>query len=1755
MAGRGQMVSVSSVLADDFEMDQRREAQAALALHEARVHFFPTARSRQRREKQENTEELKQHMARVGDKAQRILCSLSFRAWALTLAEEKRHVAEISCCAGVPLVRRSGHSKACSRVLEEKMRLQRELRMLQCFHRWSSQRSRGEHGVVPYRTPGAARGVALRDGRLLGQVFGLWRIASESQALGASVRSLWSVEGLRLFQNLERKLSAGHAALDVSFAALHGHCSLQRFWRVWVRKMTTKRKAQELHRNCLKSSRRVNLMLSFKSWLSQLRHRQVIGSLIRQSSRWDLSHRSQFFLAWRRFAVLRCKAPRLESKVICSLASGSVETEQNTSRLLALILVAWHHRSLRKSVMQSFQRQHLERHGQQGLAAALKAWRHLRCRNQMLRRSFLRRLERDHQLDLFMVFDYWHRHLKADMRQDDLQRLTLKGTFQRWRGKHQSYVWAARAGWLRGTAAAERLRMRYGAFFQSWKQRTRHRRDVRMFLLKLSGEGHRAAFSAWRRRTRHRRDVTKMLLKQVVTDDENLQRLALSGWLQQFLGHKRRGAASKDGCAARMLANQDRGLLSFVMHGWWSSVLLQRHGGHDRFHVAQRKLLHWRLAHEAQTRRGAGHERRTAALAAAQVLGASEALGEEQRKHFVLARAVMEWRRQLAELREHAGRQRHLGRREVLLQQVAAAWGSDQARLQLQAVWRCWRICAHGNRVEELHRNFRDDLKRFSKAWARGDLLFLSDLEDARRHALFLHWHRRTMEARKQEDMANLEEKLRQVSMARLALAEGLQGAQGSQMSNLFLQNLLMNWHKSSVAQKEERRLLKRRQLAATLVDGSSRLGQQMLLSQTLFAWLGLATESKVADWAKRTAHAQSAKAVLAARIAFGATTGGLSDFVQRWHTAARSLRHSRAKEAARVALETSLKRRNLRGTWDRWVNAWRLDSTERWLQQQKEEAMRQERQLKAGAARKLLQDQTGAFVTFVLQSWSTAARDSKKERRQRSTAQLLVEGLDQSTTQGLVVNAWREATLAAQQARSQKVCAREGSRRLATGLLRFIDGSLKAFTEPLLLRSVWQSWLCVATSGQAIGQALQHDSLQRSAEAELHRLCVNLQGGQRRLVMGLSQSVILRQQMVFDTWRRFRTRKVRARDFIGGLLSQELDLCLHLSVYRWRAWVQTRRRRKQALSKMAYYISQDEICHRRVLWNSWRLLIQDSKAVAGRVKQRIGRCNALQGMVHHFNSTLLMSTLFAWHRAAKATSLRKRFVKGSHSLCETVDGLCQAAQLQAIFTAWVDILLISQTAAMRLGLRCPKEAKPLGFFGAHLSKRSAVDEAQMKKELSEAARAQAMLAPVRLQHLTIQAVFSHWQSWAVHLKEARQLALVMLERFDLAILRACYSGWRDVYGRNPATEQRLQQHQWTLRRRCCFRRVLARQTDPNGFQELQYLVLLLWWRSVNQLRGQRIGSATHLAYLQEVSMMLWTQDRRRELISHAITAWWAAVAQSRTDTSRRAAEFRRMALLRGCDVLTRGEPLLRAAALSLRCLLAWNRLLEADTRRVADRKVKSSICGVLTIGAQREVNTLMSNCLAAWRREAQQVRGGRWLWRRRDNCLQLLDLLETRDRLITFLGEWFLRWRSTMWELRAETFASELQLLASLLQESTITCRELRTQLLTLRGSSCRLGRAALCAILVGWQRVVAERIEDVAGRPPAPAPPPVPVATTLPQRSTPVAAAATQRASVQPRGLRSGYGPRENAAAQRVARLLSITSVKGERSQGRKT
>lgn len=219
----------------------------------------------------------------------------------------------------------------------------------------------------------------------------------------------------------------------------------------------------------------------------------------------------------------------------------------------------------------------------------------------------------------------------------------------------------------------------------------------------------------------------------------------------------------------------------------------------------------------------------------------------------------------------------------------------------------------------------------------------------------------------------------------------------------------------------------------------------------------------------------------------------------------------------------------------------------------------------------------------------------------------------------------------------------------------------------------------------------------------------------------------------------------------------------------------------------------------------------------------------------------------------------------------------------------------------------------------------------------------------------------------------------------------------------------------------------------------------------------------------------MWTQDRRRELISHAVTVWWAGVTQQRTEVARNTAERRRMALLKGCDALTRDEPSLRAAALALRVLLAWQQSREAGHRHLTHRKVKSSMAGILGAGVRRTAWALVSSCLAAWQHEARHSRIGRRLQRRRENCWHLWELLDGRDRLHAILGDWLLLWRCSLWESRSHTFASELQILAGLLQESTITCRELRTQLLTLRGNSSRLNRAALWATLVAWQRAVA--------------------------------------------------------------------------------
>ncbi|CAJ1413009.1 unnamed protein product, partial [Effrenium voratum] len=625
-------------------------------------------------------------------------------------------------------------------------------------------------------------------------VFGLWRAAATGDVSGRLLRSLWPIESERPLRQLEKKLGVLRESLDLVFDFSNALQMQTRCFQTWVQKIRAQRRAEELYVACQHTSRFMYPSLCLKLWaahshqvLAKKRARARLvghgGAIVEQAS-WGfrLGAACSAFGAWRRFAALR-RAPRLESRLLLSLCSSNLDDERASKRVLSLMLGSWHQRCLRRSVMHNFQCQHLSKQGRQGLFSAMHSWRRLCVHNQALRRGALRRLGEDERLKVFMVFDYWHKHLKADLRQAEAERLAMMGTWQRWRRKQMAQRWALRTGLLRESEGAKRDFLRF-----------------------------RAVFGAWKRRARHGRRVTQLVGKAV--GPHGLKRYAWSAWATHLLRRRRSGCGAYQRAAARLAGDQARGLLASALHGWWSGMLL-RHSTRQSFHLGLRKLQRWRIA---QQRFGGG--RGDCALSA-QILGAHEALSAEQRKHFLTARSLREWQRVVDERRTLGALQGHVGRREAALQRATGAWGSHQAQIFLHVVWRSWRRWAHECHVERLNQRFQGELRRAVQAWARGDLLFMADLEAQRRELCFLQWRRVSAEERRRVRVGKLEERLHQVSLARLALAEGLQGAQGAQLSCLFQQQVLLLWHNAARDQKEGRRQQKRQQLAASLVDGS----------------------------------------------------------------------------------------------------------------------------------------------------------------------------------------------------------------------------------------------------------------------------------------------------------------------------------------------------------------------------------------------------------------------------------------------------------------------------------------------------------------------------------------------------------------------------------------------------------------------------------------------------------------------------------------------------------------------------------------------------------------------------------------------------------------------------------------------------------------------------------------------------------------------------------------------------------------------
>lgn len=536
----------------------------------------------------------------------------------------------------------------------------------------------------------------------------------------------------------------------------------------------------------------------------------------------------------------------------------------------------------------------------------------------------------------------------------------------------------------------------------------------------------------------------------------------------------------------------------------------------------------------------------------------------------------------------------------------------------------------------------------------------------------------------------------------------------------------------------------------------------------------------------------------------------------------------------------------------------------------------------------------------------------------------------------------------------------------------------------------------------------------------------------------------------------------------------------LHLVLSRWHQISKGQQHRKQVCAKALHLLVKDEATSLQMIVGSWRLLAKEGQVDRQASKQRrVGRdarCSALQRFVWEFDSALLLSVLATWNRSVKAVGLRKRFVKGSGNFCETVDRLCQAARLQALFTAWVDVLVISQTAAMRLGIRRPQEAV-CGLWGAQgvTKRRQAVDEQQLQQQLHEAARAQARLAPIRLQHLTAQAVFSQWSGLIAQLHQARSLAALVEHRMAQAILRGTFGGWRDVHGRNPSAVIRAKQHNWTTRRSRCLSRVLTTSLDRDG-QAVDRLTwttaFTLWAAEARRARGERIGSAEKLADTLAITVMLWRQDQFYSIVYRTMAAWKMAVLDIGRGRHKEMSEARRAALLRGAEVLTRDTPSLLTATIALRMLLAWRHLAQVGEKRVNRRK--AHIAAVLVTSGKTSDQEMLRLILQWWQAEAQTATRSSALSHRRSNYIKIADYILNRDEFFCILEVWFVRWRWSYFGQRSISLEGEVRMLANLLNESTLTCRELRTQLLTLRGSSWRLGKATLWAMFVSWQRQI---------------------------------------------------------------------------------
>jgi len=440
---------------------------------------------------------------------------------------------------------------------------------------------------------------------------------------------------------------------------------------------------------------------------------------------------------------------------------------------------------------------------------------------------------------------------------------------------------------------------------------------------------------------------------------------------------------------------------------------------------------------------------------------------------------------------------------------------------------------------------------------------------------------------------------------------------------------------------------------------------------------------------------------------------------------------------------------------------------------------------------------------------------------------------------------------------------------------------------------------------------------------------------------------------------------------------------------------------------------------------------------------------------------------------------------------------------VQCVLCAWIDVIIVVQGAALRLGIRQSSLAIAAWQHEGQLALSAGHTEVSCFQ-----ARLAVTALYIRSHRLVSSAAFRLWANLASRLGQARFLVLRLEEGMVARAVRACWCGWRCAtdrshHGEAEAVCRQAGQHASVVP--AALEVVLARAESLSCA-----LALATAWRAWT--RVVRAGKAddlykyaqraTVLAELEERSRMLmgivvglWSQEQQVALARLAFTSWhWLAGCE--VWKSQAAYQNSKVAALQDCTWKLCDRYLLqlvdslfsnRSRSSCRLCLTAWHAHARACSfkRRLAEElagsKAMAAVRARIVVQNWRRTidNRLIRLCLLCWRGKrvsmacCAQLLGDQCLQLHSHHCSAASSLIAQREAMARagIVAESFVLWHRASADEARHRLQNDVSMMLGLLQQSTATCRELRTGLLAAR---CSVVNAALFvrrSVFIAWR------------------------------------------------------------------------------------